>query len=105
MAKKADNDKVLKLDKVTTTMSDVPSNINVLSELAVKNLLDGKADSTSIPTNVSELTNDSGYITSSDIPSIPTVTNDLTDALKANYDTAYTHSRRAGNGWPGNSCG
>lgn len=93
LAKKADDDKVLKLDKVTTTMSGTPSNDNVLSELAIKNLLDGKADSTSIPTNVSELTNDSGYITSSDIPSIPTVTNDLTDELKANYDAAYTHSQ------------
>ena len=95
LAKKADDDKVLKLDKITTTMSNSPSNDNVLSELAVKNLLDGKADSTSIPTNVSELTNDSGYITSSDIPSIPTVTNDLTDALKSNYDAAYTHSQTA----------
>ena len=95
LAKKADDDKVLKLDKITTTMSGAPSNDNVLSELAVKNLLDGKADSTSIPTNVSELTNDSGYITSSDIPTIPTVTNDLTDTLKANYDAAYTHSQEA----------
>ena len=95
LAKKADDDKVLKLDKITTTMSNTPSNDNVLSELAIKNLLDGKADNTSIPTNVSELTNDSGYITSSDIPSIPTVTNDLTDALKANYDAAYTHSQEA----------
>ena len=90
---KADKDKTIHVDNVKTTLSDTPSNSNVLSELAVKNLLDGKADSTSIPTNVSELTNDSGYITSSDIPSIPTVTNDLTDALKSNYDTAYTHSQ------------
>ena len=71
LAKKADDDKVLKLDKVTTTMSGTPSNDNVLSELAIKNLLDGKADSTSIPT----------------------VTNDLTNDLKANYDAAYTHSQ------------
>ncbi len=71
LAKKADDNKVLKLDKVTTTMSGTPSNDNVLSELAIKNLLDGKADSTSIPT----------------------VTNDLTDELKANYDAAYTHSQ------------
>lgn len=28
-------------------------------------------------------------------PTIPTVTNDLTDALKANYDAAYTHSQAA----------
>lgn len=28
-------------------------------------------------------------------PNIPTVTNDLTDALKANYDAAYTHSQAA----------
>ena len=28
-------------------------------------------------------------------PTIPTVTNDLTDTLKSNYDTAYTHSQSA----------
>ena len=28
-------------------------------------------------------------------PTIPTVTNDLTNALKSNYDTAYTHSQSA----------
>lgn len=28
-------------------------------------------------------------------PTIPTVTNDLTNALKANYDAAYTHSTKA----------
>lgn len=28
-------------------------------------------------------------------PTIPTVTNDLTDTLKANYDSAYTHSKSA----------
>ena len=68
---KADKDKTIHVDNVKTTLSDTPSNSNVLSELAIKNLLDGKADSTSIPT----------------------VTNDLTDALKANYDAAYTHSQ------------
>ena len=30
-----------------------------------------------------------------DTPTIPTVTNDLTNELKANYDTAYTHSQSA----------
>ena len=30
-----------------------------------------------------------------DKPTIPTVTNDLTNALKSNYDTAYTHSQSA----------
>ena len=68
---KADKDKTIHVDNVKTTLSDTPSNSNVLSELAIKNLLDGKADSTSIPT----------------------VTNDLTDDLKANYDAAYTHSQ------------
>ena len=28
-------------------------------------------------------------------PTIPTVTNDLTDTLKSNYDTAYNHSQAA----------
>ena len=68
---KADKDKTIHVDNVKTTLSDTPSNDNVLSELAIKNLLDGKADSTSIPT----------------------VTNDLTNELKANYDAAYTHSQ------------
>ena len=30
-----------------------------------------------------------------DKPTIPTVTNDLTNTLKSNYDTAYTHSQSA----------
>ena len=33
-------------------------------------------------------------ITKADLPTIPTVTNDLTDALKSNYDAAYTHSQQ-----------
>ena len=74
-----------------------------------------------IPTTTSKLTNDSGFITSipseyiteteleakgystfsgsyndlTNKPTIPTVTNDLTNILKSNYDTAYTHSQSA----------
>lgn len=35
------------------------------------------------------------YADLSNTPVIPTVTNDLTDALKANYDAAYTHAQAA----------
>lgn len=131
--------------------------------VALKNLIDGvdeKFDdyalSADIPTKVSELDNDSNYLTSADVsdklnttgngsdvtvsftqaitrtnvssgqalkislgkiakffadlksvafsgsyndlsdkPSIPVVTNDLTNTLKANYDAAYTHSQSA----------
>lgn len=37
------------------------------------------ANTPSIPTKTSDLTNDSGFITASDIPAIPTKTSDLTN--------------------------
>ena len=53
-----------------------------------------------IPTKVSQLTNDSGYVTdiSGKVDKISgkgLSTNDLTNALKSNYDAAYTHSQSA----------
>lgn len=58
-----------------------------------------------MPTNVSAFTNDSGYLTEhqsldgyAKVSEIPTVTNDLTNELKANYDLAFaqthTHSNK-----------
>lgn len=41
--------------------------------------LNGYALKTEVPTATSDLTNDSGFITSSDIPTIPTATSDLTN--------------------------
>ena len=38
---------------------------------------------------------DGNYDSLTNKPTIPTVTNDLTNALKSNYDTAYTHSQSA----------
>ena len=38
---------------------------------------------------------DGNYDNLTNKPTIPTVTNDLTNELKANYDTAYTHSQSA----------
>jgi hypothetical protein len=50
----------------------------------------------SVPTNVSELTNDEGYITMSDIPSIPTKTSDLQNDngfITSDALTAYTRTQ------------
>ena len=92
-----------------------------ISNLATKSELNSKANLSDIPTKTSELTNDSnfateGFVTTkiseaslsgggnsfsgsyndlTDKPTIPTVTNDLTNGLKANYDAAYTHSQSA----------
>ncbi len=59
------------------------------------------AQTSAIPTKVSQLTNDSGYLVehqdiSGKVDKVDgkgLSTNDLTDALKANYDAAYTHSQ------------
>ena len=57
----------------------VASDHTVYSSDKVNTLLSGKADTSAIPTKTSELDNDSGYITSSDIPAIPDDLNDLSD--------------------------
>ena len=54
----------------------------------------------SIPTKTSDLTNDSGYITSSDIPSIPTKTSDLTN--DSGFITSSALSGYATEQWVGN---
>ena len=57
----------------------VASDHTVYSSDKVNTLLSGKADTSAIPTKTSELDNDSGFITSSDIPVIPDILNDLLD--------------------------
>ena len=57
----------------------VASDHTVYSSDKVNTLLSGKADTSAIPTKTSQLDNDSGYITSSDIPAIPDDLNDLSD--------------------------
>lgn len=69
----------------------------------LKNALDAKAASShthtksqitdfpSIPTKTSDLTNDSGFITSSDLPTVPTKLSDLTDDLGSS--PTHTHSQ------------
>lgn len=57
----------------------VASDHTVYSSDKVNTLLSGKADTSAIPTKTSDLDNDSGYITSSDIPAIPDDLNDLSD--------------------------
>ena len=44
-------------------------------------------------TGLSTVATSGSYNDLTDKPTIPTVTNDLTDALKTNYDIAYTHSQ------------
>ena len=51
-----------KINKVTA-WSSTPTNDHYPSEALVKNSLDAKANTTSIPTKVSQLTNDSGFLT------------------------------------------
>ena len=57
----------------------VASDHTVYSSDKVNTLLSGKADTSAIPTKTSDLDNDSGFITSSDIPVIPDILNDLLD--------------------------
>ena len=57
----------------------VASDHTVYSSDKVNTLLSGKADTSAIPTKTSQLDNDSGFITSSDIPVIPDILNDLLD--------------------------
>ena len=57
----------------------VASDHTVYSSDKVNTLLSGKADTSAIPNKTSQLDNDSGFITSSDIPSIPDDLNDLSD--------------------------
>ena len=57
----------------------VASDHTVYSSDKVNTLLSGKADTSAIPTKTSDLENDSGFITSSDIPALPKDLNDLSD--------------------------
>lgn len=49
-------------------------------------------DTTPIPTKTSDLTNDSGFITASDIPTIPSKTSDLNNDSNFVSDASYVHT-------------
>lgn len=49
----------------------------------------------SMITGLSTVATSGSYADLTNKPTIPTVTNDLTNALKSNYDAAYTHSQAA----------
>ena len=80
---------------------------NAIQNKVVKSALDGKANSshshiisdvTNLQTSLdgkSNVGHTHSYNDLSDTPRIPTVTNDLTNVLKSNYDTAYIHSQSA----------
>jgi hypothetical protein len=66
----------------------VASDHTVYSSDKVNTLLSSKADSSAIPTKTSDLDNDSGFITSSDIPAIPDDLNDLDDVAISSAEDA-----------------
>ena len=80
---------------------------NPIQNKVVKSALDGKANSshshiisdvTNLQTSLdgkSNVGHTHSYKDLKDKPTIPTVTNNLTNELKANYDSAYTHSQSA----------
>lgn len=78
---------------------DVADNAEKLGGVAAS----AYAKTSAIPTKVSQLTNDSGFLTehqdiSGKVDKVDgkgLSTNDLTNALKANYDAAHTHSQAA----------
>lgn len=71
------------IPKVDSALSSTST--NAIQNKVVKSALDGKSNTGH--------THD--YTKLNNLPAIPTVTNDLTNELKANYDTAYTHSQSA----------
>lgn len=75
---------------VTFTQSSTRTNISTGEKLSV---LFGKIKKYFADLKTVAFTG--SYNDLSDKPAIPTVTNDLTNALKSNYDTAYTHSQSA----------
>ena len=79
----ADEGKVLTVDSNGDPQWEEPSGgtITDVQVDGVSVVTDGVAEITmpNVPTKTSELTNDSGFITSSDIPAIPTKTSELTN--------------------------
>lgn len=82
------------INDVETTVYELPSNVaktNDLHSHANKIVLDGiSSEKVTEWDNKSNFSGD--YLDLTNKPTIPTVTNDLTDELKTNYDSAYTHS-------------
>ena len=76
------------------------ANVNNYDDTEVRGLINAKANPSDIPTKVSQLENDSGYLTehqdiSGKVDKVDgkgLSTNDLTNELKTNYDSAYNHS-------------
>lgn len=64
--------------------------VNGVEVTPVDKVVDITIASADVPTKTSELTNDSGFITASDIPTIPTKTSDLTN--DSGFITGYTES-------------
>lgn len=88
-----------------TSLTDTPTipTVDVNKEY-VDTELTKKVNVADMPTNVSTFTNDSGYLTEhqsldgyAKTNEIPTVTNDLTNELKANYDLAFTQTHTHSN--------
>lgn len=80
---------------VVLTASDVgalPSTTAIPTKTSDLTNDSGFITSSSLPTRTSQLTNDSGFITSGDIPTIPTKTSDLTNDSNFVADASYVHT-------------
>lgn len=75
--------------KVTIDSALSSTSTNPVQNKVINSALENKANTSDLST----VATSGSYNDLSNKPTIPTVTNDLTNALKANYDTAYTHSQ------------
>lgn len=90
-------------NKVANLVDSAPEALNTLNELAAA-LKDDPSHTETMLAEIGKKANTAdlkpvatsgSYNDLSNKPTIPTVTNDLTNTLKSNYDAAYTHSQAA----------
>ena len=87
--------------KVANLVNSAPTTLDTLGELATaiqenETVVDALNSAIGNKANTSDLAavaTSGSYNDLTNKPTIPTVTNDLTNALKANYDSAYAHSQ------------